>query len=884
MTLAPGRRIGPYEIIAAIGAGGMGEVYRAVDTNLKRQVAIKVLPESLSTDPDRLARFQREAEILASLNHPNIAHVHGLEKFDGALALVLELVEGPTLADRISKGRISFDEAVPVATQIAEALEVAHEQGVIHRDLKPANIKVRDDGTVKVLDFGLAKLVEPAPPIPEVTPSVTASPTITTPAMMTGVGMLLGTAAYMSPEQAKGRPADKRSDIWAFGCVLFEMLTGRQSFTGTDVSETLAAVLKDEPDWNALPAATPRGMHTLLRRCLQRDPERRLRDISDARFQIEDTLNEPRAAGTIRPGRSVARRLIPAAGVTAVVLAAVAATWYARPAPPPGDELRLEIGTPPTTTPASMAISPDGRTVVFATMSSASELLWLRSLNDSTAKALPGTERAEQPFWSPDGASIGFFADGQLKRIDVKSGAVQTLADAWSPFGGAWNRDDTILYTPFPASPVLRIPASGGSATAVSTVDAETQNDRFPQILPDGRHFLYYATGTAPGIYVAELGGPQRARLLEADAAVFAAPGHLLFVRQGVLYAQAFDPEHLKLSGRPTTVEQQVVAPSGVGSSALSASTDGRIVYRAGKLESTRHLVWFDRSGKELERVPGSNWASGVNVALSPDGRTVAFDQLIGGTTDIWLFDLARKVSTRFTSNPSFELFPIWSPDGKRIAFQSSRKNASTGTTFDAYVKSLDGEGREELAAKGEGNQIPSDWSPDGRFLLYTDSSAVLAGLFAVDLEGDRKPFPVVDAAGANNGEFSPDGKWIAYQSLEPGRRPEIFVQRFPGPKTRVQISVGGGVQVRWRRDGRELFYLAPDSRLMAVPIRLDAGHNTVEAGTPLPLFAARLSGSPQGPVNRQYMVSMDGQRFLLDAPAEVMLPITVLLNWRANP
>ena len=417
----------------------------------------------------------------------------------------------------------------------------------------------------------------------------------------------------------------------------------------------------------------------------------------------------------------------------------------------------------------------------------------------------------------------------------------------------------------------------------MSTIDAETQNDRFPQILPDGRHFLYFATGTAPGIYVAEVGGRQRARLLEAEAAVFAAPGSLLFVRQGVLYAQVFDPEHLTLSGRPMTLAQQVVSPTGVGSAALSASADGRIVYRAGRLEGARHLIWVDRSGKELEQVGGSNWAAGINVALSPDGRTGAFDQLIGGTTDIWLFDLTRRVSTRLTSHPAFENFPVWSPDGKRIAFQSSRKNATTETTFDAYIKSIDGEGTEELLVGG-GNQIPSDWSPDGRFLLYTDSSQVLKGLFVVPIEGDRKPLPVDTSGGNNNGQFSPDGKWIAYQSLESGRRPEIFVRRFRGPGTKSQISVGGGVQVRWRRDGRELFYLAPDSRLMAVPIRLDAERDTVEAGTPTPLFAARLSGSPQGPVNRQYMVSADGQRFLLDAPTEVTLPITVLLNWTGNP
>ena len=392
-----------------------------------------------------------------------------------------------------------------------------------------------------------------------------------------------------------------------------------------------------------------------------------------------------------------------------------------RPSPPEADEVRLEISTPATTAPTSIAISPDGRAIVFAAASKGREELWLRSLSNPAARALPGTEGAEYPFWSPDGASIGFFADAQLKRIDVESGAVQTLAAAPFPFGGAWNRDDTILFTPNPASPVVRIPATGGSPTPVTEVNAETRNHRFPHVLPDGRHFLYYATGTAPGIYVGQVDGPEAPRLLEAEAAVFAAPGHLLFVREGALYVQAFDPERIQLIGRPTTVEQRVVSPSGIGSVALSASTDGRIVYRPGRVEGVRQLIWFDRSGKELERVPGSNWANGINVALSPDGRTVAYDQLLGGTTDIWLFDLARQVSTRFTSHPEFEVYAVWSPDGKRIAYMSTRKSAA-GTTFDIYVKSVSGAGSDDLMVGGDNVQIPTDWSPDG-FVLYTDAA-----------------------------------------------------------------------------------------------------------------------------------------------------------------
>jgi Tol biopolymer transport system component len=750
---------------------------------------------------------------------------------------------------------------------------------VVHRDLKPANIKERPDGTVKVLDFGLAKAMEPVTAGAEHQSELR---TITSPAM-TQAGMIIGTAAYMSPEQARGKRVDRRTDIWAFGCLLFEMLSGRRAFMGEDVTETLASVLKSEPDWAALPASTPPAIRSLLRRCLQRDPERRLRDISDARFQIDDALNEPSpSAQATAARRGAGGWWLWAASVAVIAGAAAAATWYVTSRSQLADELRLEIGTPPTTDPASIAISPDGRAVVFAASSRAGEELWLRSLHDSTARTLSGTVGARYPFWSPDNASIGFFADGQLKRIDLKTGVVQALTRAANPFGGSWNRDDTILFTPGASAAIMRIPANGGSPTAVTKTSAEQINQRFPRALPDGRRFLYYATGTQPGIYVGQLDGPDTRRLVEAEGAAFAPPAQLLFLRQGALYAQAIDPDRLELIGRPATVEQQVVSPSGVGAVALSASDTGRVVYRAGRLSGVRQLIWSDRSGKELERVPGSSWATeGINVALSPDGRTVAFDQVIGGSSDIWLFDLVRRVSSRFTSDPDFEIYPVWSPDGKRIAYQSSRKS-ETGSTFDTYVKPVGGDGRAELLVGRERGQLPSDWSPDGRYVLYGDT---VRGVWAVGTGADREPFPIVETTlRANNAQFSPDGRWIAYQSDESGQRTEVFVQRFPGPGSRLQVSVAGGVQVRWRRDGRELFYLAPDNQLMAVSMRLDADRNTATAGTPVPLFRARLSGNPQSPTQRQYMVSPDGQRFLIDAPAEVSLPITVVLNWKSNP
>ena len=759
MSLTPGMRLGPYEITASIGKGGMGEVYRASDTNLRRDVAIKVLPDAFAQDPERLARFEREAKTLASLNHPNIATIHGLEKADSVTGLVMELVEGPTLADRIAQGPIPIGEALPIATQIAEALAAAHEQRIVHRDLKPANIKVRARGTVKVLDFGLAKAMEPVPTELE---EASELRTITSPAL-TEAGVIFGTAAYMSPEQARGKPVDKRADIWAFGCLLFEMLTGRRAFMGEDVAETLATVLKGEPDWTALPATTPPAIRSLLRRCLQRDPGRRLHDITDARFQIEDTLNEPPwvvAAPAPAPRGKVGAGLLWAVGGLAVALAATAASWYFRPSPPEADELRVEITTPATTAPTSIAISPDGRTIVFAAIAGTREPLWLRSLNSSASRMLEGTEGGAFPFWSPDSRSIGFFADTQLKRIDVESGAVQTLATVLNPRGGAWNRDDTILFTPGGATPLFRIPATGGSPTPVTQVNTETQNHRFPQVLPDGRTFLFYATGTVPGIYVGQVDGPEIRRLLEAEAAVFAAPGQLLFVRKGALFAQAFDPQRVELAGRPIILEPQVVSGD-FGSVALSASTNGRILYRSGALEGVRQLIWFDRSGTELERVPGSKSASSQGVALSPDGRTVVFDQFMGGSTDIWLFDLIRRVPTRFTSDPGFEVYPIWSADGQRIAYGSIRKSGPA-----IYVKSVNGAGGENLLVGGE-NAGPSDWSSDGRFVLYTIPER---GIWAVSTESNPKPFPVVETTlGADSAQFSPDGKWVAYHSGNQG-------------------------------------------------------------------------------------------------------------------
>jgi serine/threonine protein kinase len=888
MALPAGTRLGPYEIVSPLGAGGMGEVYQARDTKLNRDVALKILPEAFATDADRLARFKREAQVLASLNHQNIAAIYGFEDSGETHALVLELVEGPTLADRIAKGPIPLDEALPIARQIAEALETAHEQGIIHRDLKPTNVKVRKDGAVKVLDFGLAKLAES--PISGVQDANrTASPTITTPAM-TGVGVILGTAAYMSPEQAKGRPADKRSDVWAFGCVVYEMLTGKRAFAGEDVSDTLASVLKDEPHWKALPPDTPPSIRRLLRRSLEKDRKRRLSDPADASLEINEALLQIHDEPSVR---TAARNRNWIAWVVMAVLAALAAvlagTLRSRPS---ASEMRVEITTPPTTDLASFDISPDSQRIVFVGTSESRSHLWIRALDSVTPRPLLRTENATFPFWSPDGRSVGFFADGKLKRIDLESGTVQALADVSRPMGGTWNRDGVILFAPNRSGPIFRISASGGPTTALTrgpTADATTYGASLPHFLPDGRHFLYFLTGLVlrdgRGVFVGDLDGGDPRHLVDADndASVAYASGHLLFRRQQTLFAQPFDPVKLTLSGSAIPLAETV---AGVHTSVASGSTPLTIAYRVGRAGPLRRqLVWFDRSGKELGKLGDVYRADNGNPSMSPDGRQVVLGYASqgDGPSDLWLLDTTRGLSTRFTSDPFIDNFAVWSPDGRRIVFQSNPKGV-----LDLYEKPVNGGESQELLVSSTQNKSPSDWSPDGHWLLYRSIDPKTGSdLWVASMDKERRLIPVVQTAyDDRDGQFSPDGKWIAYTSNESGRD-EIYVQPFPGPGAKQRISTNGGTQVRWRHDGKELFYVRPDERLMAVVVQA-ASAQALEAGEPTPLFVLHVGGIVQrigvgADISRQqYMVSSDGQRFLVNTALEEMTtsPITLILNW----
>ena len=865
--LTIGQQIGSYRLLSSLGSGGMGEVYRARDSVLGRDVAIKVLPPVFASDPDRLARFEREARVLAALNHPNIATIYGVERAEGVQALVLEVVEGETLEQRLRRSSgLAFRESLDLARQIAEALEAAHEHNVVHRDLKPANIKIRPDGVVKVLDFGLALAIAPPPGDGR---SVRWNETT---ADRTQEGMLLGTPAYMSPEQVQGQRADRRSDIWAFGAIVYEMLAGRPAVGGRSAVEVMSNVLQTEPDWSALPSTTPPIVQSLLRRTLQKEPGRRLRDVADARFQIEEALNGPFTAPA--PNVSYRERVWWLSGL-AIATTIALSLWTTQERQANGAELRLDVTTPPTTRPHSIAISPDGQTLAFAATSDGTSRLWLRRLSDTTARALPGTEDATYPFWSPDGRAVGFSVESDVKRVDVETGTVQTVAPYQSILGGAWLADGSMLVTANAASPLARLAATGGPASPVTQVTTRSFGHRFAQPLPDGRHFLFFAGGPDGGVSVGQLGDSSTRKVLDADAAAYAATGHLFFVRQGTLFAQHFDTVRFEVSGTPTLIAQNIVMGPIDGSAALSISAAGPIVYRRGESGPQRHLRWVDRLGKPLSALSGVERMGGLGVSLSDDDRFVAWTQLSG---DVFLLELARGVSTRFTFGPFVEITPIWAPDRRRVVYA-----ANTDGEFDLFVKEVSASGDGERLLRTPRGENADDWSPDGRFVLYTSTEATgrnvsPSEIWALPMDGDRTPIPIVRTLGtASNGAFSPDGAWVAFQSNESNRF-EIYVQPFP-KGDRVRISTGGGVQPRWRPDGKELFYIDPANQLMAVPVDFSTAPPSI--GTPSPLFKAQWGQLPHHPGMSTYSVSRDGQRFLVDVLRETVGPITVLLNWK---
>jgi eukaryotic-like serine/threonine-protein kinase len=887
MVLSSGTKLGPYEIVSPLGAGGMGEVYRARDTRLGRDVALKVLPEAFVRDTERMARFEREAKVLASLNHPNIGAMFGIEESQDVRALVIELVEGPTLADRIKQGPIPIDDALPLAKQIAEALEYAHEHGIIHRDLKPLNVKLTLEDQVKVLDFGLAKAVEG-----EAEQESQNSPTLS--AVATRMGVLLGTAPYMSPEQARGKRVDRRADIWAFGCVLYEMVTGRCAFPGETTSDSLAAVIRAEPDWSALPTSTPIRIRELLRRCLQKDARQRLRDIGDARIAIEEILTRsgtPEGAQVSAPGQPLWRRLTGwAAGILAGVFLASLVLVSIRERPKPRVVERLSVlppvgevfGTGPF---AAVAFSPEGNSIVYSAQHEMQSRLYLRSLDRFTSSPLSGTDGAADPFFSPDGQWVGFFAGGKLKKVSVHGGEPVTLREATSNRGASWGPDDTILFVPSFQSGLMRVAAAGGTPQVFNRVDTSqgARSYRWPEILPRGKAVLFSIIAAQDigfwlesKIAVERLDTHER-KILPTTGTYprYSPSGHLLYVRDEGLFAVPFDLDRLEVTGPPVPVLETIAVSFNSGLASFAVSRSGSLAYIPGSSISDQGvLTWIGGNGSiEPLGAPAQRYS---NPRLSSDGQRIAVAVRSGAQTDVWVYEISHGSLSRLTFD-GHSSSPIWTPDGKKVTFMRSGE-----TGVEIVSKSADGTGSEESILREQSfSRVPESWSPDGKFLLYSPNYPDTGrDIFLLPLEGDRKPRPFIQTKFDEfTAVFSPDGHWVAYASNETGRS-EIYVQPFPGPGGRWQVSTEGGIWPVWARDGRELFYPTPNvSKIMSVNVTTWPSF-TASA----PRLIANLPPSLSLPfIYRSYDVSRDGQRFLFlkaNGPSAAPTELRVILNW----
>jgi serine/threonine protein kinase len=880
MPPTPGSRLGPYDILSPLGAGGFGEVYKARDTRLDRTVAIKILP---SADPELKARFEREAKAIAALTHPHICTLYDVGHQDGTDYLVMEYLEGETLDKKIARRPIKVDEALKIAIEIADALDRAHRAGIVHRDLKPANVMLTKSG-VKLLDFGLAKLRPQSAAV--VGPSVAA--TMMTP--ITAEGSILGTLQHMSPEQLEGREADARADIFAFGTVLYEMVTGTKAFDGRTPASILATILeRDPPPMSVMQPMTPSVLARVVTRCLAKDPEARWQTARDLLEELKWIADGSAAtASVLAPSASRASYggwVL--SGILGVALAVVAPSavrrWFS--AGPVLSAVRFDVFPPENTTFTSsgaavpttqFAISPDERRLaLIATPSGGRPMVWIRSLDSTQASVLPGTEDAAYPFWSPDSRFVGFFAQGKLKKVDLAGGPPQALADApsWDTRGAAWNHDGLIVFPPNSASGLMRVSANGGpSADAIPLRDGDISY-RWPTFLPDGRHFLFYVRAPAErrGVYVGSVGSKSMTRLLDTPFNAIYSAGYLVTARDRTLLAYPFDETRLQVIGEPVKVAENV----GGTSTQLAAFsiTAGGVLAHARGLTTLSRLTWFDRRGRSTGQLTEAG--DYVNFRFSPDERRIAFSLVDPATTtlDIWLMDVARGVPTRFTFDPLNDTAPIWSPDGDQIVFRSDRAGANQ-----LFEKASTGGESERLLAPTAA-QFPSDWSPDGEYILYyspfptTQYDVMLLPQF-----GDRKPIPFAQSPFMEAaGRFSPDGHWIAYESDESGRF-EIYVEPFPRSGSKWRVSTDGGFEPRWRRDGKELFYLASDGILTAVAVNTS---ETFDSGTPQRLFQTRVPFL--GSVYRsQYEVIGDGQRFLVNTLVDGAgsSPITIVMNW----
>jgi serine/threonine-protein kinase len=875
MAIAAGTKLGVYEIVEPLGAGGMGEVYRARDSKLKREVAIKVLPEAFARDGDRVTRFQREAQVLASLNHPHIAAIHDIQELGEQRFLVLEFVDGETLADRIARGPIPLNEAFPIAKQIAEALEAAHEQGIIHRDLKPANVKITPDGNVKVLDFGLAKALESAP----ANLDISQSPTLSMAA--TNAGVILGTAAYMSPEQARGKAADKRADIWAFGCVLYEMLTGGRAFEGDDIADIFAAVIRSEPNWHKLPVETPQPIRQLIRRCLEKNRKGRLPDIAMARIEIGDALSIP-VQTTAAPAETIssnrARVSWAFAALFAVAFAATLAFWspWQTTAPPPPLRLTAELGADVSLATdvignSSIAISPDGAALAFIGTKDGINEIYVRRLEQLQASPLSGTVGAVSPFFSPDGEWLAFFADNKLKKISTSGGAAVTLCDAPNARGGAWGDDGNIVFSPNLASVLFRVSSAGGKPEPVTRFRQGEISHRWPYVLPGSKAVLYAASLATQAWDSANIilqplpDGVAKVMLQGAYKAQYLASDHIVYIHKGTLFGVPFDAARLEVTGPSVPVVEDVTANAINGSAQFAASNSGTLAYLSGTSNAAaRPILWVSQDGKSIPLRPAaSEWS---NPRFAPNGRSLAIDMSDGRQTDVWVYEWARDTLTRLTFDPGDDRKPVWTPEGRRITFASTRENSP----LNLYWQRADGTGEVQRLTESPNLQLPASWHPSGRYLAFhethsqTGDDLMILPVAGNEISGWKpgKPTVYLNSRALEVGPmFSPDGRWIAYTSNESGRN-EIFVRPFPGPGGKWQISADGGLDPVWSQTRRELFYRTPDNRVMVVPYSAEG--DSFNADRPRLWMEQPIVPRPR---NQWFDVHPDGNRLAAAAP-----------------
>jgi eukaryotic-like serine/threonine-protein kinase len=879
MTLEAGSRLGPYEILAAIGAGGMGEVYRARDTRLERTVAVKVLPEHMTSDADLRQRFEREAKTISQISHPHICALYDVGREGDRDYLVMELLDGESLAARLDKGPLPAEQLLRHGIEIADALDKAHRLGIVHRDLKPGNVMLTKSG-VKLLDFGLAKFQAAARD--KVLSGVSVLATEAQKSQpLTERGTVLGTFQYMAPEQLEGGEADSRSDIFAFGAVLYEMATGKKAFSGKSQASLAGSILRDDPtSVTEIAPMMPPALNRVIKTCLAKDPEDRFQTAHDVKLQLQWVAEGGSQAGLPAPvaaRRKSRERLAWGVAAAGLVAAAALGFGFVRRAPAVPRAVRFEVAAPEGIIAVDAPrVSPDGRYVAFnATDSEGKTRIWVRPLNAITAQPLNGTEGTGRPFWSPDSRFLGFMAEGKLKKIEVTGGPAQKICDAPTGADGSWSSQGVILYDGTGNDPIYRVPAAGGTPTVAVKADKNGQVG-WPEFLPDGRHFLFMAIAAKPEdskYRVGSIDSTDSKPFAPAQTLVtYAPPGYLLFVRDRTLVAQRFDPKSIRTEGEPIPLAEHIGTDS-VGLATFSVSRDGTLAYRTG--EAGARLLWLDASGKELEAL--GDRGEYFNPALSRAGDRLAFDlnDPRGGKTDIWIRDLARGVNSRFTFGEGNNGVSVWSPDGATIVFRSDRSGL-----YDLYEKPSSGQGEEKILLKSDEPKFATDWSRDGRYIAFASQNQKTGwNAWALPTFGDRKPIPIVVGAFAETlPKFSPDVRFVAYQSNESGRA-EIYVQSFPTPSGKWQASSSGGSDPAWSADGKKLFYRAADQKLMAVDV--EAGE-TFKAGIPQALFPARVQ---PGTARNKYVVSVDGKRFLMISPLgrEALTPTTVVLNWSAE-